>query len=159
MPKKTENLVPKKHNKHNSTISRSQLINTTLTSSFPMLLFTIIIMWLATKVTTTIIILIVILSLILFEYRNVTTQQQPMQPTRLLKNTFYTLAYLWFIILLSGLLGPYGLAGLFTIVLLITTILLWKRRDTYIWWLRYIEKEYFGMTREEQREQRRRNTK
>lgn len=78
------------------------------------------------------------------------------RPSRLFVRVGKTLITLYSIFFVSSYFGGYGLLGFVFAGVLVSAYLLWRNREKYMWWIRHIESEYFGMTAEERREMNRR---
>ena len=70
---------------------------------------------------------------------------------RPVKSVLVSSLVLGLVIMLARWLGAYGFWGVLGLLVFVSLVLLWRRWETYLWWLRYIEREFFGMTAEERR--------
>lgn len=92
---------------------------------------------------------------VFFDVYRTVTGQAPRSGWRLVKNTGYTLVFLWVVYWLNFYLGGYGFLGFVLLCVVLAGYIIVSRWGLYMSWVRHIERRYFGMTAEERKRKRR----
>lgn len=75
-----------------------------------------------------------------------------LDPSRPIYEMLWATAFILCLYILNWVLGPYGFLGLLIIAVVTAVYFLWRRWGVYMWWVRHIERRFFGGTMEERRQ-------